>query len=70
MKSLKTLILGLIIGTLLGLWFGINIGKNKPWYSNPFEERSVTSKFKSSIGQGVEKAGKSIEKMGEDIQGK
>ncbi len=70
MKSLKTLVLGLIIGGLLGLWFGINIGKNKPWYSNPLAERSVTNKLKSSIGEGVEKAGKSIERMGENIQGR
>lgn len=70
MKTLKTLILGIVIGLVAGLWFGINIGKDKPWYSNPLEERSVTEKIKSSIGEGVEKAGESIEKMGEDIKGK
>lgn len=64
------LILGIIIGAAAGLWVGINIGKDKPWYSNPFEDRSVTDKLKSSIGEGVEKAGESIEQMGEDIKGK
>lgn len=70
MKALKQLVLGIVIGTLLGLWLGINIGKDKPWYSNPLEERSVTDKIKSSIGEGVEKAGESIEQLGEDIKGK
>ena len=69
MKALKTFILGIIIGLLAGLWFGINIGKDKPWYSNPLEDRDVTEKIKSSIGEGVEKAGESIEQMGEDIKG-
>jgi len=70
MKSLKLVILGLIIGVLIGLWFGVNIGKDNPIFSNPFKERSVTEKIKSGIGHGVEKAGKSIEKLGEDIKGK
>ncbi len=70
MKLLKTLVLGVIIGGLLGLWFGMNIGKNKPWYSDPFAEGNVTNQLKSSIGEGVEKAGQSIERMGEDIKGR
>jgi len=69
MKTLKLILFGIFIGLLAGLWLGINIGKDKPWYSNPLEERSVTSKIKSSIGEGVEKAGESIEKLGEDIKG-
>jgi len=69
MKALKQLVLGIIIGTLLGLWFGINIGRDKPWYSNPLTERHVKDKIKASIGEGVEKAGESIEQMGEDIKG-
>lgn len=70
MKTLKLLIIGFVIGGLVGLWFGVNIGKNKPLLSNPFEERSVTDKIKSNLGEGVEKAGKSIEKLGGDIKGK
>jgi len=70
MRSLKLLLTGLVLGGVVGLWQGINIGKNNPWYSNPLEERSVTDKIKSSIGDGFEKAGESIEKVGGDIKGK
>jgi len=70
MKSLKLVLTGLVIGIVLGLWFGVNIGKDKPIFSNPFAERSVTDKLKSSLGEGVEKAGEKIEKLGEDIKGK
>jgi len=69
MKSIKLLLTGLVLGVLAGLWLGINIGKDKPWHSNPFEERSVTDKIKASIGEGVEKVGEGIEQMGEDIKG-
>ena len=69
MKSFKSLIIGIIIGVLLGLWFGVNIGQDRPIYSNPFADRSIKEKIKSSVGEGVEKAGSSIEKLGEDMKG-
>jgi gas vesicle protein len=70
MKTLKTLLLGLIIGALLGFWTGYNKGRGAGLFSNPFKERSVTEKLKSSVGEGMEKAGKNIEKMGKDIKNK
>ncbi len=69
MRVLKMLLLGVIIGALAGLWVGFNLGRDKPWYSNPFADREVQDKLKSSVGEGVEKAGESIEKMGEDMKG-
>lgn len=48
MKRIKYLLLGLTTGLIVGLWFGINIGKDKPIFANPFEERSFTQKVKNS----------------------
>jgi len=70
MRVLKVLLTGIIIGAVAGLWVGFNMGRERPWYSNPFAERSVKDKIKSSVGEGVEKAGESIEKLGEDMKGK
>lgn len=70
MKSLKPLLAGLVLGILVGLWFGVNIGKGRPFYSNPFAATNVGKEIKSSIGEGVERAGESIEKLGGDIKGK
>ena len=70
MKSFKSLLVGIIIGLLLGLWFGVNIGRDRPIYSNPFADSAIKDKIKTSVGEGVEKAGSSIEKMGEDMKGK
>lgn len=68
MKSLKTLLLGIIIGALLGYWTGYNKGRGAGIFSNPFKEHTVTEKLKSSFGEGMEKAGKNIEQMGKDIK--
>ena len=69
MKTLKPVLIGIIIGLVLGLWFGVNIGKQQPFYSNPFKERSVGDKLKSTLGEGVGKAGETLEKIGKDLQG-
>lgn len=70
MKTLKILLIGLILGALLGFWTGYNKGRGAAIFSNPFKERSVTQKIKSSVGEGVEKAGKNLEQMGKDIKNK
>lgn len=46
MKKLKLIILGIVIGLCLGLWFGVNIGKGKSIYSNPFAEISLKDRIK------------------------
>ena len=69
MKGLKLILFGVIIGLALGLWFGVNIGKGKPFYSNPFEERPLSQRLKEGTGEAVEKAGKKMEEIGSDIKG-
>lgn len=46
MKKLKLIILGVVIGVLLGLWAGVNIGKGKSIFSNPFEEINLQDRIK------------------------
>lgn len=70
MKSLKTLVIGIIIGGLLGFWTGYNKGRGVALFSNPFQEHNVTETIKTKIGEGVEKTGKNIEQMGKDIKDK
>ncbi len=41
----KDLLLGLLIGGIVGLWFGVNLGKNQPLLSNPFTQRSSLTEF-------------------------
>ena len=57
------LFMGILMGVIVGLWLGVNIGKGNPIFSNPFVKENLTKKLK-------EKVGSSIEQLGEDIKGK
>ena len=70
MKSLKTLLIGIIIGALLGFWTGYNKGRGADIFSLNFKKPTVTEKLKTTIGEGMEKAGKNIEQMGKGIKDK
>ncbi len=48
MFGIKKLITGLAIGLLVGLWAGVNIGHDRPVWSNPFEERTLTDKARDA----------------------
>ena len=47
-RRIKYFIVGLALGTVLGLWFGVNIGKDQPFYANPFVERTLKQKVQDS----------------------
>jgi|GEM_PF-2482499 len=40
---MKDLLLGLLIGGILGLWIGVNLGKQQSPFSNPFSFDEVQS---------------------------
>ena len=60
MRRLKFLILGLVIGGVLGLWFGVNLGKGNPVYANPFRESDLTQRLKSGAEEVLEEGGRSL----------
>ena len=68
MKSIKLAILWAILGLLVGLWFGINIGRDKPFYSNPFAAKTLQEKFKEAGEDALEKSGEALEKAGKALK--
>ena len=70
MKRIKGIIFGLIVGTALGLWFGFNMGKDRPLLSNPFEEATFQEKIKETGDSLIEKGGEVLEKSGQALQNK
>ena len=70
MKKIRYLILGLVIGAIIGLWFGVNIGKDKSIFSNPFAEPAMREKIKQTGGEVLEKGGKALEKGGKALKKK
>ncbi|MDQ7073854.1 MAG: hypothetical protein Q9O24_01545 [Gammaproteobacteria bacterium] len=55
---MKNLILGLLVGLIVGGWAGLNTGKERPMFSNPFVEdpKPVTTldQLKSSADELIE----------------
>ena len=58
--NFKNLFFGLVVGLLLGLWFGVNIGKGRSIVANPFAHQSFSEKVKSKVGASVERIGQEI----------
>ena len=63
MKVIKMLFMGILMGAIVGLWLGVKIGKGNPIFGNPFAKENLSKKIQDKVGS-------SIEKLGEDIQGK
>ncbi|MBI5451291.1 MAG: hypothetical protein HY940_08040 [Gammaproteobacteria bacterium] len=66
MKNKKLLISVIITAFIVGLWFGFNLGKGQPFYSNPFAAES--KKLLQSGGAALERSGQALEKSGQDIK--
>ncbi len=60
---MKDLLLGFLIGGIIGLWIGVNLGKDQPIMSNPFGDsvrmQEMDKKFQQ-IQKDVSKKSKEI----------
>ena len=70
MKQLKVVMLSIVVGIAIGMWLGMNIGREVPWYSNPFDTRALNQKLKNVTGETLEKGGQAMEKTGQSLQHK
>ncbi len=52
---MRNLIIGILVGLVLGLWFGVNLGRDRPIYANPFKEPTVAERAKAGAEALVEK---------------
>lgn len=70
MKQFKIILVSLAVGILIGMALGVNIGREKPLLSNPFEKESLADRVKRLGSETLEKSGKALEKTGQALQGK
>lgn len=70
MKQLKVVLICLAVGVAIGMWLGVNIGREVPLYSNPFDTESLNQKLKKATGETLEKGGHVLEKTGQELQDK
>ncbi|MDX8386670.1 MAG: hypothetical protein R8M11_09190 [Gallionella sp.] len=65
---MKIILLSLLIGVGVGMWLGVNIGRNVPLYSNPFDTDSLNQKLKKVTSETLEKGGQALEKTGKALE--
>jgi hypothetical protein len=70
MKQLKVVLLSITLGVAIGMWLGVNIGREVPWYSNPFNTNTLNQKLKRATGETLEKGGHVLEQTGQALQDK
>ncbi len=63
---MKDLILGLLIGGIIGLGAGVNLGKDKPILSNPFAEKTSMTDFNKRFEEFQDDVSKKSKKIYED----
>ncbi|MCC6208416.1 MAG: hypothetical protein IT488_09725 [Gammaproteobacteria bacterium] len=66
MGTFKSIVLGIVIGLLAGLWFGVNIGKGRAFYANPFAGKDIAGDLMESSGDMLEKSGKALKELKKD----
>lgn len=70
MKVFKAILVGLILGLAVGLWFGVNLGRDEPLLSNPFSEPSLQKQLQKTGGEMLEKSGQALEESGKALKEK
>jgi len=68
MKAIKYLILGLFVGGVLGVGAGVNIGRDQPVLSNPFNDNRINARMKDSGSELLKQSGEAIEDAGKAIK--
>jgi len=67
-KQIKFMIIGIFIGAALGFWVGVNTGKERPIFSNPFTEVKIKETIKTTGDKFIEKSGEVMEKSGQKLE--
>lgn len=67
-RVLRSFATGLLVGGLVGLWLGMNIGKGQALLSNPFAEVSIAQEAGRAAQGAYEGAREGLEDAGEAAQ--
>ncbi|MEX0607774.1 MAG: hypothetical protein WD382_10905 [Halofilum sp. (in: g-proteobacteria)] len=67
-RTLRSFAVGLLLGGLVGLWCGMNIGKGQPLLSNPFADVSLSQQASRAGRDVYESAERASREAGEAAQ--
>lgn len=60
MLRIKKYFIGGVIGLLVGLWMGVNIGADRPLWSNPFAAKTIAEKAKDVAHDAIKDTKKAL----------
>ncbi len=67
-RVLRSFAVGLLVGGIVGLWCGMNIGKEQPLLSNPFADVSLSQQASRTASQARDQAGAAVRSAGEQVE--
>jgi len=65
--KLRNLII-LALGLALGLWFGVNLGRGRSLFSNPFAKQTLGERLKDTGNLFLDKSGQALEESGKALR--
>ena len=66
MLPFKKYIIGFVVGLVLGMWWGVNLGKDQPFWDNPFADRSVKTRAQDKAEDILDQAKRAVRDKLED----
>lgn len=60
--------IAVIVGLLLGLWMGVNIGRDQFVFANPFKEQTLQEKMKKASEAIIKESGDKLEEAGKALK--
>lgn len=67
-RVLRSFAVGLLVGGLVGLWSGMNIGKEQPLLSNPFADVTLRQQASRAANDVYEGASRATREVGERVR--
>lgn len=66
-NKLRNLLI-LLLGLALGLWFGVNLGRGRSLFSNPFVQQTLGERLKDTGTLVLDKSGQALEEGGKALR--
>ena len=67
-RNLRPLAVGLLLGLGLGLWFGVNLGRGRNLFDNPFARPTIGEQLKETGSLMLDRGGQALEEGGKAMR--
>jgi hypothetical protein len=64
---MKRILIGMILGALIAFPLGVNVGKKKPLFSNPFAEKAISEQVRDTAERVMEDTSDKVKKTADQV---